>query len=470
MGRVSRVALVTSVMVLVPAASAAAHGLAGRADLPLPRGMFLWGATAVLVLSFLALALLWSTPLLQDATGRVIWPGVGRLLTHPVVDAVCGAIGVALLGVSVWSALWGTWPADLNFAVVFVFVIFWVGLLPVTVLLGNVYAAFNPWRAIGRAFGWVVGRWAAVADGSLPYPPRLGYWPAVAGLFAFGWLELAHTTSAPALGVAIIVYSLAQFAGMGLFGVEPWVRRGDAFAVYFELLSRVSPFVVHGRQLLWRRPLSALTTWPTEPGAAALLVVAIGTVTFDGAREGPVWQQLLQPQLEFWSGLGAQNGLPIELAAGTGLIAGIGIAAALYWGGARRSGESSAGEVRRRFAHTLVPIVIAYAGAHYFSLLVYTGQRIVPVVSDPLGRGWDLFGTAGVTVDYGVIQTEGIWWVMLSLVVVGHVLALTLAHDRALALFADARAAIRSQVWMLAAMVAFTLLALYLLHTMATSD
>jgi hypothetical protein len=113
------------------------------------------------------------------------------------------------------------------------------------------------------------------------------------------------------------------------------------------------------------------------------------------------------------------------------------------------------------FAHTLIPIAAAYVVAHYFSLLAYNGQEAVALASDPLGRGSDLFGTAANRIDYGVVSTTGIWYIQVAALVVGHVMGLVLAHDRAIALWTSAKGAVRSQLAMLAVMVSFTCLGLW---------
>jgi hypothetical protein len=101
--------------------------------------------------------------------------------------------------------------------------------------------------------------------------------------------------------------------------------------------------------------------------------------------------------------------------------------------------------------------------AHYLTYLLFRGQAIVFLASDPLGDGSDLFGTASTQIDYGVIGATATWYWQVAFVVAGHAAGLTLAHDRALALYDDAKLAVRSQYWMLAVMVGFTSLALWLL-------
>jgi hypothetical protein len=128
----------------------------------------------------------------------------------------------------------------------------------------------------------------------------------------------------------------------------------------------------------------------------------------------------------------------------------------------------NASDLARRFAHTLIPIAFAYAFAHYFSLLVFQGQGAAHLISDPLGHGDDLFGTSGVGIDYNVISSQGIWYVQVGALVVGHVAGLTLAHDRAVAMYRQVQDALRSQYWMLVVMVGFTSLGLWLLSAVNT--
>lgn len=72
----------------------------------------------------------------------------------------------------------------------------------------------------------------------------------------------------------------------------------------------------------------------------------------------------------------------------------------------RSGGKPSTLELARSFAHTLVPIALAYVAAHYVSLLLFGGQAIAPLASDPLGEGWNVLGTAAWTIDYGFLGAQ----------------------------------------------------------------
>ncbi len=116
---------------------------------------------------------------------------------------------------------------------------------------------------------------------------------------------------------------------------------------------------------------------------------------------------------------------------------------------------------KQAFVHSLVPIALAYVGAHYVSLLLLQGQAVGPLVSDPLGTGANLLGTAGWGIDYAFLSFTVLWYLQVAFVLSGHLAAVVLAHD--LVVFDEPRQAMRSQYWMLGVMIAFTTLALWLL-------
>ena len=116
------------------------------------------------------------------------------------------------------------------------------------------------------------------------------------------------------------------------------------------------------------------------------------------------------------------------------------------------------------FAHTLIPIGVAYLVAHYFSLVVFGEQaQFTYLLSDPLGDGSNLFGTASSGINYGLLSANTIWYVQVAALVIGHVTGLMLAHDKAITVYGDRVRASHSQRWMLLVMVAFTCLGLFLL-------
>jgi hypothetical protein len=447
-----------------------AHGLVARSDLPIPQWLFGWAAAMVLLVSFVALAVLWPEPKLQREHWRPMPAALSRVLGSRPLEILWGAIGAALLVLVVYAGLRGTQSSTANFTPTFIYVIFWLGLVPLSVLFGDVFRAFNPWRSIGRAVGWTAAR---VARGGLPaplaYPERLGHWPAAIGIFLFAVMELVASNGdqPDTLAVATLLYSGLTFVAMALYGVETWIARGEAFSVYFNLFSRLSPVEMRDGVLGLRRPLSGLADLKPGAGTLPLLAVMIGSVSFDGAAEAPIWTGIAPDIARFFQDVGLSPQRALELTFLLGLIAAILLVYGFYrlgvLGAKSVGGGFSADRLARAFVHTLVPIALVYVAAHYFTLLLFQSQALGYLISDPLGDGSNLFGTANSQIDYTLIGSNGTWYWQVGFIVTGHVAALTLAHDRALALYDSARLAVRSQYWMLAIMVGFTSLALWLL-------
>jgi hypothetical protein len=442
--------LILLVLALLAIPSVAmAHGIGGRLDLPVPLSYFLVGAGVVLVISFVALAVLWPEPRLQDGPRH----DVARLtVRRGWVLPTLGLIALLLVIGQLIPPLFGleTDPTRPTIAPVLVWVVFWLVVPFAGAVIGDWYTDINPWRTLAR--GVRIG--PAERTGLLD---RLGVWPAVVILLAFTWLELVYPDSGSpvALGAAALVYSLFLLGAMAYAGRETGLAVFDAFTPYNRLFSAISPL---GRRadgrLVWRGWMRALTVLPAWPGLPALVVAAIGTVTYDGASA-----------TEWFTGLVGDFGQ--AMAGETLLLVGcvLAIGAAYWiasWVAARLVGAGwTASSVAARFAHTLVPIALAYALAHYLTLIIFEGQQLISAVSDPFALGWDLFGTADRKIDFFITSAEPVWYAQVAVIVTGHVLGVILAHDRALKDFG--REAVRSQYAMLLLMVALTTLGLLIL-------
>jgi hypothetical protein len=122
---------------------------------------------------------------------------------------------------------------------------------------------------------------------------------------------------------------------------------------------------------------------------------------------------------------------------------------------ARPADDADADEMPGLFAHSVVPIAVGYTVAHYFSLLVLDGQKSLILASDPFASGADYLGTSLWDINYVLVGTSTIALVQVAAIVVGHVLGVVAAHDRAVRLFRG-RVATRSQYPLLAVMVVYT--------------
>jgi hypothetical protein len=377
-------------------------------------------------------------------------------------------LSVALFALVFAAALVGTPTELLNVAPTFVYVAFWLGLPLLSVTLGDVWRVLSPWRALADAWVWAVERAGREARPLLAGSEPKSRYPAAAALLAFVTLELAspHPAAPRALAVAIALYSYWALAGMALYGREAWMRRGEGFAVAFELLARIAPVAVHEGRLVLRWPAVALARAERVPGTLAFVAVMLGSTSFDGFSRTSLWQDLIG---NLRGRLATSPPRLLDLATTfvnfAGLLGFVAAVAVTYALAVRAAGRLARAPrtLAADFVLPLVPIALAYLVAHYFSLFVVQGQFLVPLASDPLGRGWDLLGTAGVAPDLTAVSPETVWYVQVGSLVAGHVAGLALAHERALALFARRADALRSQYPLLALMVLYTVGGLWLL-------
>ena len=422
----------------------------------------------VLVLSFLALGALWKRPQLERrAAGRPLPPALERVLRSRALHTVLGLVSAALLTLVFLTALIGEPSSAQNLAPTFVYVIFWLGLVPVQLLLGNVWPAVNPWLAFANGVAWVWRRLGQTWTAPLAYPERLGVWPGAFLLFCFAALELcyAEPASPRALALAIALYSYVTWFGMAAYGRRTWAERGEAFTVYFGLLARIAPFGERDGRLVARAPLSGLAGRETLPGALAFVAVMLGSVVFDSVSRLTIWQdlraELEQPYVVDSQGIAELVSTGLALA---GLAASV-VTVALAFLGAILIARRVVGETRPlapEFLLSLVPIALVYAVSHYFTSLIRDGQYVIVLASDPFGYGWDLFGTLDYSPSIMPIAPNTVWYVQVAALVGGHVAGLAVAHDRAVTILEE-RDALRSQYAMLALMVVYTVGGLWLL-------
>ncbi|HEU5263976.1 MAG TPA: hypothetical protein VFU34_05015 [Gaiellaceae bacterium] len=446
-----------------------AHGIGGVRDLPVPESFFFTTAAIVLVVSFILLGALWRRPLLEShADGRLLPRALSSLLLSRAVQIVLQAGSVAVLVLTLATALFGTTIELLNFAPTFVYVIFWLGLPLLSVTFGNVWSVLSPWRAIADAAVWILEWGGREARPVLEWSGRWGRYPAAGALFAFVVLELAHPRPAypRTLGIAIALYSYWALAGMAVYGRDAWTRYGEGFAVAFDLLSRIAPFAVRDGRIAVRWPFTGLGGAEQVPGTLVLIAVMLGSTSFDGFARTSDWQNLLgnvRAELAGSSPRVVDTVSTLVNAAGLAtFVCAVVLTYLLATSLARDLGRAGRSLVSD-FVLSLVPIAAAYLVAHYISLFMIQGQFIIQLASDPFGKGWDLLGTADFAPNLTIVSPETVWYVQVAALVVGHVAGLAIAHDRAVAILGDRRAVLRSQYPLLALMVLYTVGGLWLL-------
>lgn len=501
--------LALAVVAFVFAPSAEAHGFGERYDLPLPLSLFVVAGAAAVVLSFLVVSIFLRGETTHHEYPRynlLRTPIIGRLLPSPAVTVPLQLLSVWLTVYVILGGLFGTERAALNPAPAAIYVAFWVGLSFFTALFGNLWALVNPWKV---AWSFAESVTAALAPGQtlsrhLPYPQRWGPWPAVLVFAGFAVLEtvIAGAAGPRALGWILVGYTAYNFAGMYLFGRNPWLRNAEGFTVVYGFMSRFSITEVRtptsrcldcstdGRCSAGERDCvdcyecygaadSEEREFNLRPFCVGLnrlgivtttvvchVILLLSTVSFDGLSATPEWvifstQFLLQfPKYGgYLANLVGVVGLPIVfgvLYVGTCRMMDI-------LAGSRAADSPDIGSLARAFAFSLLPIALAYHYAHFLGFLLINGQRFIVLASDPFGWSWNLFGTADAIINIGILSPIFIWYFSISAIVVGHIAGVYLAHVQAVRLYPDRRAALVSQVPMLVLMVCYTCVSLWII-------
>lgn len=431
-----------------------AHGLGGAKDLPIPSELAIAGAVAALVVSFTVLSIAWRTPRYDAATsGRPAPAWLDRIASSRALAITLRVLGMVVFLYVGAAAVFGKDSLINPFLGTF-YVYLWVGLVPASLLFGPIFRAVSPARTISMLFAKVSG----IPDGQglYAYPARWGYWPAAVGLLAFVWLELVypHATDLGPARLWCAAYLAIMLVGSAIWGTT-FLERADPFEVYSSLVAKLSVWGHRDGSLVIRSPLANLDSVVPRPGLVAVVGVLFGSTAFDSFRESSAWLGLVQSMSV--SRIGPDTLALLAFSGGVALILTVATMA---------TGVTS--ETPRRllpdlFAHSVVPIIVGYIAAHYLTLFVEYGQTILIQLSDPFSRGDDLLGTADLQVNYWLSEHPSFLAVTKVLVVVlGHVVGVVAAHDRAIRLL-PTRHHLTGQLPLLLAMVGFTAGGLYLL-------
>ena len=258
------ITLTLALLLLVSAwpgtSTAFAHGLGQSTDLPIPRWLFVFGAGAAVLLSFIPISQLGDERRAPRGYPRFdllrVGPLRALLAARPFLFGL-RLLSVALFVLVVLSGLLGRQDPGSNFAPTFVWITWWVGFGFFTAFVGNLWPLVNPWKVL---FGWADGLVRRLgAKGGLelgaPYPASLGVWPAVALYAAFVWFENVLAGSFEPLSVAVLTlgYSALTWGGMVVYGKDAWLRNGEVFSVFFGVLGRFAPTEVRVKKREGRR-------------------------------------------------------------------------------------------------------------------------------------------------------------------------------------------------------------------------
>jgi hypothetical protein len=432
----------------------------------LPTGYYLTGGALAVALSFTALALAPDRWLRRAFVWRRRWcwrrTGLARFGDWLAFGAFLLLLQIGLAGARDPLA---------NLLPLAVRTLGWVGLTLLAAVLGNLWHGLNPWSAPLRLLRPLAG------PPLLRLPSRLGLAPAILGLFLFGWFELVDLAPEdPArLARAAGCYWLLCLVAMLLFGARAWRAQGEFLSVFFALIGRLAPLrcVAHGRRRLveLRLPGAGLVRGaPLPPSAVVFVLLVLATVSFDGLNKTFWWLDLIGVNPLAFPGRSAVMAANTLGLLATALVLNAAFAAAVLAGLHLAGARPGRGELARhlgRLVLSILPIALAYHFSHYLTNLLVNGQYALAALSDPLGRGADLLGIEPFYVTTSFLNArdsvERIWQAQAGAIVVGHLLAVLVAHRIALDLHGDRRRAALSQLPLAVLMVAYTFFGLWLL-------
>ncbi len=419
----------------------AAHSFYERYDLPIPLSFFLWGAALVVALTFaLMLALPTQKSFGLSLSKSSVPEPFDKLRANGLLLSI-RLLALLLFTLTIAAALFGTANPLMNLAPSLVWVTWWVGMSLLIAACGNVWPWLDPWRTL----------WDGLAKLGLKplnrtWPVAWGMYPAVFCLLAWSWLEVVFPIAvAPRdLGILALVWTNISLAGMWIFSPEVWRTRADFVAIYFGLIAKIG---------LQARSSKACASAISETrGYIGFILAMLSTVLFDGLHGHPAWLFLEDSVL----GVLPSGLADLPYFSGTfGLVAVWLIFIASYKLTTRRYAKD--------FAPSLIPIAVAYLVAHNFSNLVVQGQNVIFLLSDPLGRGWNLFGTADFKPSSDIITAKFTWYLAVSSIVLGHVAAVVISHRAALRLTASSKQAAWLCLPHTVLMIAYTLLSLLII-------
>ncbi|MFH2202256.1 MAG: hypothetical protein ABIJ96_04000 [Elusimicrobiota bacterium] len=491
----------------------------------IPTWMYQTGIAAILLVSFGLLQIISlftgrsSAGVIDARVDLTASAGIRRLLKWPPLIFCLRAVTSAAFILIIAAGLFGSQNPLMNLTPLLTWTIWWAGLIFAIMYFGKAWCTICPWDAIAV---WLerLKFWGPRGDSlglGLRWPPALrNIWPAVGLFLLLTWIELG-------MGVTLIPRATAWIAlGMlGLAVVSMFIFERKAFCRYGCLVGRVSglyalfaPIEVrsdndsicagcrtmdcyrgssrgdgcptfeypramslntyctlctecfktcpHDNMAIRLRPWAADLAQQGRPRTdeAIMALVLLSMTSFHGLTMTPVWGAINESMLRSW-------GLPYLLSFSllmAGILLGpIAVYTVLVWASAWLSGEVGFKRIFLSYAYAMLPIALFYHLAHNAEHFLMEGPKVLRLISDPFGWGWNLFGTTAWSTP-PMITLEGLWWIQLFFIIIGHIYGLWISERTTRRLIADPRTAFLTQLPMLTAMVAFSVLSLWLLN------
>ncbi len=499
--------LIFSLTILFIPYRVSAHGFGERYDLPIPLNYFLIGSSVTIIVSFILIGIFVKQKNISDKLYKEFnytkkQNYLLRTFTFnkfsKIIQSLLKIISVTLFLITILSGAIGIQEPYKNFSVTFVWIIWWVGMGYINSIIGDIWNIINPWKVI---FEFTTSTFRLNSYPPIfKYPKKLDAWPSVILFLLFAWTENIYDASTPyILSRLIIGYSILTWTGMFLFGKHQWIEYADPFSKFFKIMSKFSISEIklldlnnckscefsclennecidcyscqeassdNNKILKLRLPGFGLTkSLNISISTSIFILCQLSTVSFDGIVETPFWVKVQNYIFDPISLLGPNIVSNINT---LGLILFPIFFIMIYYFFTSYiyifSNKSiNAIYIFKIFTLSLIPIALAYHFAHYLSYILIQGQLIIPLLSDPFGKGLNLFGSSNYSINISVINAKTAWFISLISIISGHIISILVGHIIALKIFKTQKIAIRSQYPMLFLMVFYTALSLWII-------
>jgi hypothetical protein len=412
------------------------------------------GAVAVLV-SFAIVSMVKEEVFRRAATVGI---ALGRLPKSLGLATSCASFVVLCL--LLWIGFEGPHDPLENMLVLTVWTVWWVVIVLLHPLLGNVWAALNPFS------------WAAPFGKHCRFPTKLAYVPAVLIFAAFAWFQLVYPApeDPPRLAMVTGIYATLTLAACIVFGADQWLRKADPFGIFLHQLGAAAPVGQGESGFYLRVPGQGLLKLQPLPTAGMLFVLlTLSSISFDGFSHTFWWLSSIGVNPLEYPGRTALVGANTLGLFGAFLLLVVVYVGAVWlgWVWAGRHGEIKL--LMGRLVFSLIPISIAYHFAHYLSDALLNLQYVLLALNDPFEAGAHLLGIEHFHVTASFQNTASgaltLFSAQAAAIVLGHVVGVAVAHAMALDLNLPRRAVLKLEAPLALFMVFYTGFGLWLLAT-----
>ncbi len=457
---------------LFSASPVSAHAFGKLYNLPVPFWLYLYGGAAAIIVSFLIIGYF-----VNQTKKSLIFPNRDisslvfvAVLKNSLSKIVLKSLVLFLFVLAVLTGIFGVNTSYANFNMTFFWIIFVLGTTYLCAIVGNVWNLVNPWKTLAELFEFMSSR---PLRGYIDYPQKFAYYQELLFYFIFILIELTVKATPFDLSFFIIDYTALTFGAVFLFGKENWFAKGEFFSVLFGLISKVAPLEYSAKKVYLRAPFVGLLKDSAQDFSQLLFILfMLSSTAFDGFRSTLPWRNIytavFKSQMSSWGDSLDKIVQTASLLISPLLFLAIYLILLVVMKILVRS-NLSLKDLALKFAFSLIPIALVYNVAHYYTLLLIQGQDIIRLASDPFGFGWNLFKTANFSPNIRLIDANFVWHSQVALILIGHIAAVYLAHLVAINLFPSHKKALASQFPMLALMVIYTMIGLWILSQPITT-